>query len=76
MPECSAGWEPPPGSICRFIRPVKMKVDQSQVRLFVPETHWYRFEDTMTRVKDEWDLRAGQYAYETKKLEKYKDVPA
>ena len=42
-----------------FIQPVGIKVDQSQVRLYVPETYWFRFDDTMTRVRDEWDLRAG-----------------
>lgn len=57
-----------------FIRPLDIKVDQSQVRLYVPETHWFDFDDTMTRVRDEWDLLAGRSAYETKKLEKFKDV--
>ena len=57
-----------------FIQPVGIKVDQSQVRLYVPETHWFHFDDTMSRVRDEWDLRAGRSAYETKKFEKFKNV--
>jgi hypothetical protein len=57
-----------------FIRPVGIKVDQSQVRLYVPETHWFKFDDTMTRVRDVWDLRAGRSAYETSNLMKFKDV--
>ncbi len=57
-----------------FIQPIGMKVDHSQVRLFVPETHRFDFDDTMTLVQDEWDLRADRSAYATKKLEKFNDV--
>jgi hypothetical protein len=57
-----------------FIQPVGIKVDQSQVRLYVPETHWFDFADTMTLVRDEWDLRAGRSAYKTRQLEKFNDV--
>ncbi len=53
-----------------FIRPVGIKIDQSQVRLYVPKTHWFDFDDTMTLVEDEMDLRAGKVAYVTKETEK------
>ena len=53
-----------------FIQPVGIKIDQSQVRLYVPKTHWFDFDDTMTQVDDEMDLRAGKVAYVTKETEK------
>ncbi len=57
-----------------FIRPIGIKVDQSQVRLYVPETHWFDFDDTMTLVEEEGDLLAGRSAYRTRQLEKFNDV--
>ncbi len=57
-----------------FIQPLGIKVDESHVRLYLPETHWFDFDDTMSRVDEEGDLLAGRWAYKTRQLEKFSNV--
>ncbi|HEV3025314.1 MAG TPA: hypothetical protein VGX76_22740, partial [Pirellulales bacterium] len=54
-----------------MIRTVNIHVEQSQVRLYLPETHeWFDFGGTLGRVADEADLQAGFLNYNSKIVER------
>jgi hypothetical protein len=54
-----------------LMRTVNVKVELSQVRLYLPESYrWLNFGGTMKRVFDEADLQAGNLAYYNKSAEK------
>ena len=50
-------------------RTVNINVELSQVRLYLPDTHyWFGFDGTLRRVKDEGELVAGFLSYRTKQI--------
>ena len=54
---------------------VNVKVQQSQVRLYLPETHrWFDFGGTMNMVSEEADLAAGYVSYQNKQAERLKET--
>ncbi len=57
-----------------FLRLKKIKIEKSQVRLFLPEDYWFDFDDTMTRVLDAGDLAAERTAYQTEKAQTLRKV--
>ena len=57
-----------------LIRTVNIQPEQSQVRLFLPETHhWYGFDGTMKPAEEE-ELLFGQMDYNTKSFQKFSRV--
>jgi hypothetical protein len=53
-----------------LIHTINIHVEQSQVRLRLPETHrWFDFDGTMRQVHDEGDLAAGFFPYQTRQIE-------
>ena len=62
------------GSGARFpfplIRPVGIKMEQSQIRLWLPkEYRFFAFSGTLRRVQDEGELLAGYVAYRNRQIE-------
>ena len=54
-----------------LIRTVNIHVEQSQVRLYLPETHdWFDFGGSLGRVANEADLAAGFLSYQSKLLQR------
>ena len=54
-----------------LIRTVNIHVEQSQVRLYLPETHdWFDFGGSLGRVANEADLEAGFLNYSSKLLQR------
>ncbi len=73
-----AGHLPAPGWLGRLefplIRTVRIHVELSQLRLYLPESHeWFNFSDRMRMASSEEDLTAGHLAVDTKNAQRQLD---
>lgn len=58
-----------------FVKTVNINVEQSQVRLWLPETHrWFAFDGTLRMVGDADELTADFLAYQNKKMQQLMQV--
>jgi hypothetical protein len=58
-----------------LLQTVNIKVEQTQVRLWLPETqHWFDFGGNARHVTNEGSLTAGFLAYQTRNLERYSSI--